>query len=316
MSRPTTTMVVLCLILSCSSPSVCEESADESLVQGLEADLASVMAEISAAEKKSAQYEGGLIKALIEARIETLKNTEALLQQRILTIENGVPTTIQIPVTKPDAARAKDLAAEIESKTREMQAAQREADQYTGGLVRSMKLSTVATHEQTLAMLEQEHLRAKYGLALVSTPGRGDSTSAPAPVRDDSAASQVESSDSARGIVIPRVSNLRLSKQKYEEYVLFDVVWIAQNLKKPARSIKGALLFEDLFGEVKCGVNVTIDEPMEPGQVLPQNGIGFKFNQFRDQHKWIVGNDLEDMKIEFQVTSILYVDGEREDLQP
>lgn len=34
-----------------------------------------------------------------------------------------------------------------------------------GGLIKALRLATVATQEQTLAMLEQRYLSAKYGLA-------------------------------------------------------------------------------------------------------------------------------------------------------
>lgn len=280
--------------------------------EGLQADLAAVMQEISDAESKNSRFEGGLIKTLIETRIEILRTTQALLEQRILAVENGIPTTLQIPTTQPDPDRAAQLEKEIAAKAKELESAQREADRYTGGLVKSMKLTTVATIEQTLALLSQEHLRSTYGLALLppgsSTTQRSEDAG-PAP-RTGTSQGEI---DASRTILLPRVSNLRSSKQKYEEYILFDVLWVAQSLSKPARSIKGVLLFEDLFGEVRFGIKVTVDEPIEPGQSIAQNGVGFEYNQFRDQHKWMRGTNLENMKIEFQVSSILYGDGTRED---
>jgi hypothetical protein len=45
-------------------------------------------------------------------------------------------------------------------------AARAEAARFTGGLVHSLKLSTVATLEQTLANLRQQHALSKFGLLL------------------------------------------------------------------------------------------------------------------------------------------------------
>jgi hypothetical protein len=299
---------------SLASPILCfgQEAVVPNDTTGLQVDLAAVIQEIKDAQAKDAQYEGGLIKSLIEARIEILRTTKALLEQRILTIETRTPTTVQVPITKPDPERAAQLDAEIQAKQRDLDNAKAEAAKYSGGLVKAMKLSSVATIEQTLALLSQEYLRSKYGLALLPPTTKQDKSG----VSSHSAQGAAQVADTAvpaRTIVIPDVSNLRYEKEKYEEFMLFDVLWVPQHLTKPTRSIKGALLFEDLFGDVRFGLNVTIDQSIEPGQSVPQKGIGFRYNHLIDKEVWMRTTDLKDMKVEFQVKSILYMDGTRED---
>ncbi|MDA4253848.1 hypothetical protein NY763_20865, partial [Escherichia coli] len=56
---------------------------------------------------------------------------------------------------------------EIDSLDAKINEAKADARQYSGGLIKVLKLSTVATEEQTMAMLQQKYLTAKYGLAEV-----------------------------------------------------------------------------------------------------------------------------------------------------
>jgi len=130
----------------------------------LHSELEAVRVEIAAAEEKDSMFSGGLIKSLIAVRIEILKTTEALLEQRTQALESGAKLTVEVKASEPDPNRASALAEEIAVQREELKAAGADAAQYSGGLVQAMKLTTVATQEQTLAMLEQEYLIAKYGL--------------------------------------------------------------------------------------------------------------------------------------------------------
>lgn len=275
-------------------------------LENLRADLNAVRGEIASAEQKSATLAGGLVKALVEARVEILKTTSALIEQRVHATEAGAQLSLVVPATKPDETRAAELERELVQKHQQLAEAKREAEQYKAGLVAAMKAANVATIEQTIALLEQAYLIAKYGLA----------SPAPAPAHPSVPTSTGPDSSAeapGRQIVIPQITNKRLVKQKYEDFVWFDVEWIAASLARPARSIKGALLFHDLFGELKFGINVTIDQPLAPGGRAIEKGIGFEYNQFRDTHRWVVATELKDMLIQFEVKSILYADGQRQD---
>jgi len=138
-------------------------------VATIEVEIANIDKELAAADKENAKYSGGLIKALIESQIETLKQTRTMLQQKKNSWSYGINTTYTIdgkPFVLP--VGAKDLLpnlereiAENKDKIRQQQAV---ADQYSGGLVQALSVSTLETMRQTQAMLEQRQLAIKYEL--------------------------------------------------------------------------------------------------------------------------------------------------------
>ena len=281
----------------------------EPAISELQAELKSVQDEILAANKEDQKYVGGLVKSLIAVRIQILKTTEALLQQKIVATKTGAPFKVEARTTQIDPQRAEALEKEILTKKQEIEGQRSEAARYSGGLVLAMKHATIATGEQTLAMLEQQYLVAKYGLPF--------GPEAPKQLPDNQPKQKASTANQelteAESILLPNVSNKRFEKLKYQEYMLFDVNWTVGNLEKPARSIKGVLLFGDLFGDVKFQIQVTIDDPIGPGGSVKKNGMAFDYNQFRDEHIWVRSTELSNMTIRFKVTNILYEDGTRKD---
>lgn len=132
----------------------------------LEQQLAELTNEIRAAQAKDEMYSGGLIKSLVGMRIEILLISKALIEQRISALDSGAEITLELPGSKPDEEQANVILKEIESVKEQLEVARRDAARYSGGLIHSMKLSAVATQEQTLAMLSQQYAMAKFGLAL------------------------------------------------------------------------------------------------------------------------------------------------------
>lgn len=123
--------------------------------------------EIAEAIAQDATLAGGLIKALVAARLEILRVTRAALRQRIMAEQTGAPLTVQIPATTPDPELAASLAQEIDVQENAVKAARSDAARFAGGLVHALKLSAVATQEQTLSMLRQRYLIARYGLGFL-----------------------------------------------------------------------------------------------------------------------------------------------------
>ena len=240
-----------------------------------------------------------------------MQQGKALIFQRIHSLDSNAPINIQINATKPDVARAKLLTAEINLKKNELIEAKKEALKYSGGLISVLISSKIATEEQTLAMLQQEYLRSKYGLAI---PTLKDSTQKEF-VRKEDKRVDMNKTNYAKSIITPTITNKKYSKETFEEHIYFDLGCTATNLKKSARSIKGVLLFKDLFGETMHGGKVTIDEPIKQGETLQMYGIGFEYSQFNDSHKWVRRTKLKNMTFDFEVKSILYQDGEREDIK-
>lgn len=283
------------------------------MIDELRTALASTDDRIRAAAARNAELAGGLLKSIVEAQLQVALLTRELILQRIAMLESGAPVTLQVPATAPDAARASVLDLLIQAKKAELVTARADADRYSGGLVAALKQTTVATVEQTIATLELEFLTAKYGLAVPAVGATATGTTRPTDSPSSAAPSEPPTTDASTEVVIPHLANKRHERTNVGEGVFFDVTWHARSLLKPARMIKGVLVFRDLFGEAKFALNVTIDKPLLPGRVLKAPGIGFDFNQFMNEHRWVLSTDLTDMKILFKVKSILYDDGRRQD---
>lgn len=138
-------------------------------ITAVKADMGAVQAEIKAAQDEDARYAGGLVKILVEARIAVLRQTEAMLQERLKAAAFGVSINYTVdgkPFVPP--ASAKDLLADVEQEAAvnigRIRLQKAETERYSGGLVQALSLSTLATLMQTQAMLEQKRVSLKYGL--------------------------------------------------------------------------------------------------------------------------------------------------------
>ena len=160
------------VLISCGTQACTQEltPAQKQVVADLKGDLERVRKDIDEAEKQDQRYTGGLIKSLIAVRLELLKTNAALVEQRIHTIEGGTKTTVVVNVIKADPSRAAELAKEIETQREKVTAARAQADRYAGGLALALSETTFETAGNTLAMLEQQYLTAKYGLAIPDPP--------------------------------------------------------------------------------------------------------------------------------------------------
>lgn len=143
-------------------------------VEALKSELAQTEKEITAANEMDSKYSSGLIKLLIATRTEVLGTNKALLQQRINAIESGAKIEIVVNGQKEDPEKAKEIESEINSLRAEIGILQKDADRYTGGLIRDLKLSAIATQEQTIALLQQRYLMAKYGISITRNEKTAD----------------------------------------------------------------------------------------------------------------------------------------------
>ncbi|HGU9824354.1 TPA: hypothetical protein ACNFPD_003460 [Enterobacter cancerogenus] len=170
------TLVSITMLTGCGPKELTPEQKQE--VAALKVELSQMEGEISAAKHIEQQFSGGLIKNLTTARLEVLGTNKALLEQRINAIESGAKIDVVVSGVKPDPELAASIKAEMEDLAVKINEAKTDASQYSGGLIQVLKLSTVATEEQSMAMLQQKYLTAKYGLAEVKL----------APVQDNGAA--------------------------------------------------------------------------------------------------------------------------------
>lgn len=121
--------------------------------------------------------------------------------------------------------------------------------------------------------------------------------------------------DPAERIILVDILGKRYDSIDYQDYVFFDLRYTAKELDKPARAIKGKMLFQDLFGEPRLALGWTIDDPLSPGQTREERGTGFEYNQFMDDHQWARATATKDMKAVLHVNSIIYADGTRRDFE-
>lgn len=145
------------------------ERVDPAVALSLREEIKNVRAQIGEAESESARYTGGLVKALIDSRLQTLRQTLAMLEQRDKAWTFGLHLRYTVdgkPFSLPPGMQAqlpeverelRDIASQIESQ-------QQEVSRYSGGLVHAMGLSTLATMKQTEAMLNQRRLAIRFEL--------------------------------------------------------------------------------------------------------------------------------------------------------
>lgn len=158
---------------------------EKSQIALLKNELSHTDSQLNATQSEVNSYTGGMLKYLAESNLAILKTNKALIEQRINAIESGAKINVEVSGTKADPVKANSIQKDIDNLKTQIKDSKNDAAQYSGGLVLSMKLMAIATQEQTLAMLQQRYLSAKYGLPEFRSP-----TLSSVPVQKDSPASQ------------------------------------------------------------------------------------------------------------------------------
>lgn len=170
MTKHTYSVLIFASIFSLFSCTTKRQLSEQELKQvaDLKSELVKIDADIQKTEVDNAGYSGGLLKSLIQLRLEILKTTRALVEQHVHAIESGTPMTTVVTKTTPDSQVVKQLDDEI-ARQLAVKVAQ-EASGYYGGLLGALKQTNLATEENTLAFLKQRRMMAKYGLVLPELP--------------------------------------------------------------------------------------------------------------------------------------------------
>jgi hypothetical protein len=140
-----------------------DQEKDE--IELLRSEVNTTEREIAAADTTNAALSGGLRKAFVQSRLEILRMTKALLDQRIQAIRAGSRIRFDAQALKPDTQRAEQLTKEIDQQRREVETARIRAET-KGGLTGAISHATLATQEQILATLRLAQLSARFGLAI------------------------------------------------------------------------------------------------------------------------------------------------------
>lgn len=308
--RATIFLTLILSLVACSKQLSQEEVA---LVKQLTSENAELQKDIAVGEVETAKYPGGLLGLLIKSRLEIQKTNSALLQQRIHAIESGAKLKVEVHASSADPEKAKALSEEIKKQEASIVKAEATAAQ-SGGLIGVMNEMALSTEKNTLAMLKQQYLIQKFGLAAPSLKAAELKavTDAPSPPRTPQPmpnASDKPAQSVKEQILVPTLLRKRLVKQDYRDFMSLELAFDPKGLDKPTRALKGVLKFTDLFGEQKFGLKWTIDTPITPGTPFTETGSGFDFNKFNDGQQWVQSTAIENMKIIFQVESIIYQDG-------
>jgi hypothetical protein len=147
------------LVVSCSKEPTTE---DLKLLADLRKDMKTIKEEI----ENSTMVTGDIsdtLNQLIQIKVETLKINAALLDQRINAIESGATFKTILYQRAEEPWQAKKLAEEIASLKSEMSSSTVEVSKNNTAL-HNLIAVTEARRNQTLALLEQRYLVAKYGL--------------------------------------------------------------------------------------------------------------------------------------------------------
>ena len=253
------------LMVTCSVPDKPHELTPDEivLIDSLQSTMKTLQEDIDAALVESAQYDGGLLKNLIDARVATLRLSKDVLEQRVFAIKSNVPIMMTISTPAPDSLLLVQLETEMETLDTEIIRAQLEADKYTGGLLQVLALSTVATTQQSKAMLRFRYLAAKYGFDVSQVNMYQESTSG---IQERAISTPEESTASPE----PKQSEIEITdldaKVTETNQVWSKYSWkiTVNNLGDTGKTLDAKMEFLDADGFI-------IDDDTERNQYIPAN---------------------------------------------
>ncbi len=112
-------------------------------------------------------------------------------------------------------------------------------------------------------------------------------------------------------LLLPRLVKKGYSGESFNPMIWLDVDFDTSQLPKTTRAIKGALIISDLFGDPMMRIYWTINDPLTPGQDYSEKGTNFAYNEFLSHHQWLRFTDIDDMQVSFEVSDIIYQDGDQ-----
>lgn len=273
----------------------------------LQNEIAGLEQQIKDTWIESEKYAGGLIKVLLGSRIQILEHTKAILEQRLVAGNYRVKISYVVegkehvpPVNKDEIL--KNLESEALGITQEMGKAQEEADHYSGGLIRVMKLSTVATYQQQLAMLEMKRCALIYDIPLFAFE-EGSTTPAKSPtVPTEESLAEIDSMFEVKLI------GKRVFEANYSDHLGFNLL-LTNHTEKDIKAVQGVLIFTDLFDSEINQIRLTFERNVPAGQTIKNNDYSMELNQFDSEDQRLRTIDIKNLKMRFEVHGIIFKDG-------
>lgn len=129
----------------------------------IEKDIALLDKEIEATSAIVQDYSGGLLAILANVRLETLKTTKSMLEQKKSGIKRFIPVSYSVDGKKYSPPENKhELLQNLEKDLKDLRVdlaeAESESAQYGGGLLGVLSLTKVITVKNSIAFLEQKRL--------------------------------------------------------------------------------------------------------------------------------------------------------------
>lgn len=139
----------------------------------IESDINLLDNEIKEAIATVQDYSGGLLSILAKVRLETLKSTKTMLEQKKTGLKRYIPIAYTIDGKKYSPPENKNnLLQELERDINELKEniarAEKENNKYTGGLLSILYLTQIATEKNSIAFLEQKRLLLKHDIPYYS----------------------------------------------------------------------------------------------------------------------------------------------------
>lgn len=131
----------------------------------LDADISAIEIEIKEAEAAALQYQKGIL-MMAKIRIETLKTTRAMLQQKRASLIRGIDLSYTVDGAKraaPDPTRLSEIQRDLEAQTGQTKLIEQQA-QGSGGMIRLMAQLQFMVEQMKTSMLQLEYYTAKYDI--------------------------------------------------------------------------------------------------------------------------------------------------------
>lgn len=136
-------------------------------------DIKSLDVKIKATHEAVKQYSGGLLAILANVRLETLKATRTMLEQKENGLKRYIPLKYSIdgkeyspPVNKEELLQ--EINNDLEKLQKDLSKAEIESANYEGGLLGVLSFTQVATIKNSLAFLNQRQLLLKHDIPYYS----------------------------------------------------------------------------------------------------------------------------------------------------
>lgn len=139
--------------------------------KNLDNDIAELNKKIEETDNEAEKYADGLLKILIDVKKGVLTNTKVMLEQKRSGIKRFIPLTYKIDGKKYVPPSNKNelldsIQEDLDSLKKKAKKLRNESAQYTGGLLKIMIETQLATTNNSITALEQKKLFLKHDIPL------------------------------------------------------------------------------------------------------------------------------------------------------